>query len=142
MDADACPVAIKKILFRAAERTGMQLIFVANQSIHLPRLKNIKMLRVGAGFDVADKEIVKQLDPGDLVITSDIPLADQVLEKGGHALNPRGELYSLETIKNRLNMRDFKDTLRAGGIDTGGPPAFNQKNLNAFASHLNRLLSQ
>ncbi|MBT3178214.1 MAG: YaiI/YqxD family protein [Desulfobacula sp.] len=142
VDADACPAVIKKILFRAAERTGIQLTLVANQTMAVPRLHCIKMLQVSSGFDVADKEILKRIDMGDLVITSDIPLAAQVLEKGGDALNPRGELYSPDNIRERLNMRNFKDTLRASGIDTGGPPALNQKNRNAFASHLDRLLSK
>lgn len=142
VDADACPVVIKNILYKAAQRTRLQLILVANQPIHIPRLKWIKLLQVAPGFDVADNEIVKRLDPGDLVITSDIPLAAQVLEKGGHALSPRGELYSSDNIRGRLSMRDFKDTLRAGGIDTGGPPALNQKNRNAFAGHLDKLISK
>jgi len=142
VDADACPVVIKNILFRAAERTGVQLTFVANHPIFVPRSHCIKMVQVASGFDVADKEIIERLGTGDLVITSDIPLAAKVLEKGGDALNPRGELYSSDTIRERLNMRDFKDSLRAGGVDTGGPPALNQKNRNAFAGHLNRLLSK
>ena len=126
VDADACPVVIKNILYKAAQRTRLQLTLVANQPMHIPRLKWITLLQVAPGFDVADNEIVKRLDPGDLVITSDIPLEAQVLEKGGHALSPRGELYSSDNIRERLNMRDFKDTLRASGIDTGGPPALNQ----------------
>jgi hypothetical protein len=142
VDADACPVVIKNILFRAAQRTGVQLTFVANHPISVPRLRCIKMLQVASGFDVADKEILERLGTGDLVITSDIPLAAQVLEKGGDALNPRGQLYSSDNIREQLNIRDFKDSLRAGGIDTGGPPALNQKNRNAFAGHLNRLLSR
>ncbi len=142
VDADACPVVIKNILYKAAQRTRLQLTLVANQPMHIPRLKWITLLQVAPGFDVADNEIVKRLDPGDLVVTSDIPLAAQVLEKGGHALNPRGELYSSDNIKERLNMRDFKDTLRASGIDTGGPPALNQKNRNAFAGNLNKLISK
>ena len=142
VDADACPVVIKNILYKAAQRTRLQLTLVANKSMHIPRLKWIKLLQVAPGFDVADNEIVKRLDPGDLVITSDIPLAAQALEKGGHALSPRGELYSSDNIRERLNMRDFKDTLRASGIDTGGPPALNQKNRNAFAGNLNKLISK
>ncbi|MCP3871608.1 MAG: YaiI/YqxD family protein [Desulfobacteraceae bacterium] len=142
VDADACPVVIKNILFKAAQRTGMQLTLVANQPMRIPRLHCIKLLQVASGFDAADKEIVKRLEAGDLVITSDIPLAAQVLEKKAYALNPRGELYSVDTIRQRLNMRDFKDTLRASGIDTGGPPALNQKNRNAFANHLDKLLSK
>jgi len=109
VDADACPVAIKDILFRAAERTGIQLTLVANQAIRKPSLKNISMVQVPAGFDVADNEIVKRVKVGDLVITSDIPLAAEVIAKEAHALNPRGEMYTVDTIKNRLEVRDFMD---------------------------------
>ncbi len=119
VDADACPAAIKNILFRAAKRTRVQLTLVANQPLRIPKSPWIKMLQVAAGFDVADNEIVKRLSVGDLVITGDIPLAAEVIEKGGFALNPRGELYSADNIRERLNMRDFMDTLRASGIDTG-----------------------
>ena len=142
VDADACPVVIKDILFRAAERTGVQLTFVANQPMRIPPLRNIKFLQVAQGFDVADNEIVKRLGDGDLVITGDIPLAAEVIEKGGHALNPRGELYSADNIRGRLNMRDFMDTLRASGVDTGGPPALSQSDRKTFASHLDRLLTR
>lgn len=142
VDADACPVVIKHILYKAAQRTRLQTTLVANQPMRIPRLKWIKLLQVAQGFDVADNEILKRLDTGDLVITSVIPLAAQVLEKGGHALSPRGELYSSDNIRGRLSMRDFKDTLRSSGIDTGGPPALNQKNRNAFASHLDKLISK
>ena len=142
VDADACPVVVKEILFRAAQRTGVQLTLVANQPVSVPRAPNIDMLQVKSGFDVADNEIVKRLDSGDLVITGDIPLAAEVIEKGGHALNPRGELYSADTIKARLNMRDFMDTLRASGINTGGPPALSQSDRQAFANHLDRLLAK
>ncbi len=142
VEADACPVVIKNILFRAAERTGMQLTLVANQPMRIPPSRCIKMLQVASGFDVADKEIVKRLSVGDLVITSDIPLAAEVIEKGGHALSPRGELYTEDNIKERLNMRDFLDTLRASGIDTGGPPALSQKDRNTFANHLDKLLTK
>ncbi|MCD6184499.1 MAG: YaiI/YqxD family protein [Deltaproteobacteria bacterium] len=142
VDADACPVVIKNVLFRAAERTRMQLTLVANQPIRIPPSLCIKMLQVASGFDVADKEIVKRLSIGDLVITGDIPLAAEVIEKGGYALNPRGELYTEDNIKERLNMRDFLDTLRASGIDTGGPPALSQKERNAFANHLDKLLTK
>jgi len=107
VDADACPVVIKEILFRAAERTGIQLTLVANQPVRVPPARNIKFIQVAQGFDVADNEIVKRLGEGDLVITGDIPLAAEVIEKGGHALNPRGELYTADNIRVRLNMRDF-----------------------------------
>jgi uncharacterized protein YaiI (UPF0178 family) len=142
VDADACPVVIKEILFRAAERTGLQLTLVANQPLQVPRSRCIKTLQVPSGFDVADDEIVKRLSAGDLVITSDIPLAAEVIGKGGHALSPRGELYSTENIGERLNMRDFMDTMRASGIDTGGPPALSQSDRQAFANYLDQLLTK
>ena len=142
VDADACPAAIKTILFRAAERTGVQLTLVANQPIRIPVSRCIKMLQVKSGFDVADNEIVKRLGVGDLVITGDIPLAAEVIEKGGYALNPRGELYSTDTIRARLNMRDFMDTLRASGIDTGGPRALNQSDRKSFSDQLDKLLTK
>ena len=142
VDADACPVVIKDVLFRAAERTGIQLTLVANQPVPIPPSRNIKMLQVASGFDVADNEIVKRLGVGDLVITGDIPLAADVIEKGGYALSPRGELYSTENIRARLNVRDFMDTLRASGIDTGGPSALSQSDRKSFADHLDILLSK
>jgi uncharacterized protein len=142
VDADACPVVIKDILFRAAQRTGVAVTLVANQPVHVPPSRYINFIRVASGFDVADNEIVKRLSVGDLVITADIPLAAEVIEKGGHALNPRGELYSANNIKARLNMRDFMDTLRASGINTGGPPALSQSDRKSFANHLDRILSK
>ena len=142
VDADACPVVIKDILFRAAERTQVALTLVANRSVRTPPSRYIKMLQVSSGFDVADNEIVKRLGVGDLVITGDIPLAAEVIEKGGNALNPRGELYSADSIKSRLGMRDFLDNLRASGIDTGGPPALSQSDRNAFANQLDKLLAK
>jgi len=142
VDADACPVVIKDILFRAAKRTGVPLILVANMPLRIPSAPCISMLQVASGFDVADNEIVKRLDAGDLVITSDIPLAAEVLEKGGQALSVRGELYSIGNIRARLNMRDFMDTLRASGIDTGGSPALNQNDRKSFANQLDRFLTR
>ena len=142
MDADACPVVIKEILFKAAERTGIKLTLVANQPVRVPPSRFISSIQVGSGFDVADNEIVERLEAGDLVITGDIPLAADVIEKGGHALSPRGERYTADNIKARLNIRDFMDTLRGSGIDTGGPPALNQGDRKAFADHLDRLLAQ
>ncbi len=142
VDADACPVVIKEILFRAAERTQVELTLVANQPVHRPSSRYIKTIQVAAGFDVADNEIVKRLAAGDLVITADIPLAAEVIEKGGHALNPRGELYSEENIKARLNMRDFMDTMRASGINTGGPAALSQSDRQSFANHLDAFLAR
>lgn len=141
VDADACPGVIKDILFRAAERTGVRLTLVANQHIAIPRSKYISMLRVQAGFDVADNEIARCVSAGDLVITSDIPLAAAVLDKGGQALSFRGELYSRDSIRAKLNMRDFMDTLRASGIHTGGPPSFSQADRKAFADNLDRWLA-
>lgn len=142
VDADACPVVIKDILFRAAQRTGVLLTLVANQAVRVPATAHIKMIQVASGFDVADNEIVKRVGAGDLVITSDIPLAAEVIEKGGYALSPRGELYSTDNIRARLNMRDFMDTLRSSGVDTGGPPALNQGDRQAFANQLDRFLTR
>jgi uncharacterized protein YaiI (UPF0178 family) len=142
VDADACPVVIKEILFRAARRTGVPLTLVANQPLQVPRSPHIKTVQVPSGFDVADDEIVKRVCAGDLVITSDIPLAAEVIEKGGHALSPRGELHTTENIGARLNMRDFMDTMRASGIDTGGPPALNQGDRQNFANHLDQFLTR
>ena len=142
VDADACPVVIKDILFRAAERTGLRLTLVANQPVRIPASRHIKMLQVSPGFDIADNEIVKRLEEGDLVITSDIPLAADVIKKGGHALSPRGELYSADSIGARLNMRDFLDTMRASGVNTGGPPALSQSDRKSFANQLDKLLAK
>lgn len=140
VDADACPTVIKTILYRAAERKKMLLILVANQLLRIPISPWISVIRVPAGFDVADNEIVQQCEPDDLVITADIPLAAEVLEKGAAALNPRGELYSPDTIKQRLVMRDFMDTLRASGVQSAGPAALNQKDRQNFANALDRWL--
>jgi len=142
VDADACPNVIKDILFRAAERTGVHLTLVANHPLRTPPSRHIKSLQVISGYDVADNEIVKRLEYGDLVITSDIPLAAEVIEKGGHALNPRGELYTPENIRQRLNMRDFMDTLRSSGVNTGGPPALSQSDRKNFANELDKLLAK
>ena len=142
VDADACPVVIKEILFRAAERTRLELTLVANHAVRVPPHKNITMLQVSAGFDVADNEIVQRLNKGDLVITSDIPLAAEVIEKGGMALSPRGERFTESNIRQRLNMRDFLDTLRSSGIETGGPPALSQNDRKEFANHLDQILTQ
>lgn len=142
VDADACPVVIKEILYRAAERTGVPLTLVANQPLATPNSDFINTLQVRQGFDVADDEIVKRMNAGDLVITSDIPLAAEVIEKGGHALSPRGEMHTTENIRARLNMRDFLDTMRASGVDTGGPPAFSQRDRQDFANNLDRFLTR
>ncbi len=135
-------MVIKDILFKAAERTKVQLTLVANQQIRVPPSRYIQSVQVASGFDVADNEIVKRTQAGDLVITADIPLASDVIDKGALALNPRGEMYTRENIKARLNIRDFMDTLRGSGIDTGGPPALNQNDRKTFADHLDRLLAQ
>ena len=143
VDADACPVVVREILFRAAARTGVPVTLVANQSLGTPSLPNVNSLQVASGFDVADDEIVKRLDAGDLVITNDIPLAAEVIEKGGHVLNPRGERLTRENIGARLNMRDFLDTMRASGVDTGGgPDAFSQRDKQSFANSLDRFLTK
>jgi hypothetical protein len=142
VDADACPQVIKEILYRAAERCGLQTTLVANQALRVPPSRFIKTMQVSSGFDVADKEIVRRMDAGDLVITGDIPLAAEAIDKGGQALSPRGELYTTENIRARLNMRDFMDTLRASGINTGGPPALNQSDRKAFADNLDRLIAR
>ncbi|KPK55906.1 MAG: hypothetical protein AMS22_02950 [Thiotrichales bacterium SG8_50] len=142
VDADACPAVIKEILFKAAERTRVPLTLIANQHVRVPPSRYIKSVRVESGFDVADNEIVKRISAGDLVITGDIPLAAEVIDKGGHALNPRGELYSADSIRSLLNMRDFMDTLRASGIHTGGPSALSQSDRKNFADNLDRLLTR
>ena len=142
VDADACPVVIREVLFRAATRTGVALTLVANQAIRVPRAQHITMLQVPPGFDVADEAIVERMQAGDLVITADIPLAADVLEKGGHALSPRGELYSADTIRARLSMRDFMETLRASGVETGGPAALSQADRQCFANQLDSWLTR
>jgi uncharacterized protein YaiI (UPF0178 family) len=136
VDADACPNVIKEVLFRAADRTGMMVTLVANQPLKTPPSKFIRTLQVASGFDVADNEIVQRVEKNDLVITADIPLAAEVIEKGGIALNPRGERYTPDTIRERLNMRDFMDTMRASCIQTGGPNTLNQRDRQQFAKWL------
>jgi uncharacterized protein YaiI (UPF0178 family) len=142
VDADACPNVIKDILYRAAERTGVTVTLVANQPLQIPRIPSLRSLRVASGFDVADNEIVKRLAAGDLVVTADIPLAAEVIAKGGDAVNPRGERYSADTIRGILGMRDFMDTMRASGHIGGGPPPLTLANRNAFASHLDTWLAR
>lgn len=142
VDADACPNVIKDILYRAAERLQIALILVANQPLKTPPSQVIKTVQVGAGFDVADNHIVQQMQVGDLVITADIPLAAEVIEKNGFALNPRGEFYSKENIKQRLTMRNFMDELRGSGVDTGGPASLSQSNRQAFSNQLDRFLTK
>ncbi len=142
VDADACPKPIKAILFRAAERTGIALCLVANQPMQTPPFRNITAIQVGQGFDVADNEIVRRAQQDDLVITSDIPLADELLTKGAQALSPRGEVFSPSTIKAKLNMRDFMDTLRSSGIHTGGPAQLSETDKREFANALDRYLAR
>lgn len=142
VDADACPNVIKEILFRAAQRTGTPLTLVANQYLQTPPSPLIKAVQVPAGFDVADHHIANHAQPGDLVITADIPLAADVIKKEARALNPRGELYTENNIRQRLAMRNFMDELRGSGINTGGPAALNQQDRQAFANQLDRLLAQ
>lgn len=141
VDADACPRVIKEILFRAATRTKIMLTLVANQTLHVPPSPLIRSVQVAAGFDVADNEIVKRVSAGDLVITSDLPLATEVIEKGGLVLSHRGECYCAANIGPLLTMRNFMETLRASGVQTGGPPPMSQTERQAFAGHLDRLLA-
>lgn len=142
VDADACPKVVKEILFRAAERTGVPVTLVANQAISTPRSRYINTVQVAQGFDVADNYIAQQATSEDLVITADIPLAAEIVAKDCLALNPRGELYTEDNIRQRLNMRDFMDTLRSSGIQTGGPASFSQTDRQAFANQLDRLLAK
>ena len=142
VDADACPTVIKEILYRVSQRTSIEVTLVANQPLATPRIPTVKSIQVGSGYDVADDHIVKLVEANDLVITADIPLASEVIEKGGMALNPRGELYTLGNIKARLNMRDFMDTMRSSGLQIGGgPPPLRQKDRMAFANALDRYIA-
>ena len=143
IDADACPKIIKEVLFRAAERTRIRTTMVANRHMRVPLSEFVTLLVADAGVDEADEEIVARMAAGDLVVTSDIPLASQVIEKGGQALSPRGELYTAENVGVRLNMRDFLESLRSSGsVDTGGPPPLGQAERQAFADHLDRILTR
>lgn len=142
VDADACPVVIKDILYRAAMRVEVSLTLIANQPLSVPSSPFIKALQVASGFDIADNEIVRRVSAGDLVITQDIPLADEVITKGAKALSPRGEMYTKANIKARLNMRDFMDSMRASGVNTGGPPPLSQTDRQTFANHLDRVLAR
>lgn len=142
VDADACPTVIKDILYRAAERTRTALVLVANQPLRTPPSPWIRSVQVQAGFDVADNEIVRLSEAGDLVITSDIPLAAEVIAKGATALSPRGELLTKENVGARLNVRDFMDTMRASGVQSGGPPPLNTRDRMQFANQLDRYLAQ
>lgn len=141
VDADACPKVIKEILFRAANRTKTNIILVANRALYVPPSPFIKIMLVSQGFDIADNQIIQNMDEGDLVITADIPLADAVVEKGGTALNPRGELYSTHNIKQRLSIRNFSEGLRSSGVRTGGPEKLSQQEIQAFANSLDQFLT-
>jgi len=142
IDADACPKVIKDILFRAADRRQILTTLVANKLLHCPPSPYIRALQVPSGFDVADNKIVEMTQVGNLVITADIPLAAQVIAKGGHVLNPRGEFYTKDTIQERLTMRNFMENLRGSGVETGGPPEFNQRDQQTFANQLDRFLAK
>ena len=142
VDADACPGVIKEILFRAATRHALAVILVANQTLRVPPSPHIRAVQVPRGFDVADSYIVEQAAAGDLVITADIPLAALVIDKQAFAINPRGELYSAENIRQLLDMRNFMDTLRSSGVNTGGPPAFNHADRQNFANQLDRFIAR
>ncbi|MBK1645536.1 DUF188 domain-containing protein [Thiocapsa imhoffii] len=142
VDADACPNVVKDILFRASQRAGVRVTLVANRPLQTPPSPLIRTIQVAAGFDRADQMILERLQPGDLVITADIPLASEALELGAEVLSPRGERFTRETIRERLTMRDFLDTLRGSGIDTGGPPPYGQRERQAFANALDGLLAR
>lgn len=142
VDADACPKVIKEILYRVAEKRKIKIILVANMPLWTPTSPYIETQLVGSGADVADQEIVRQMQPGELVITADIPLAADVIAGGGHALNPRGEFYTEDNIRERLAVRNFMDDLRSNGIETGGPAALNQKDKQAFANRLDQFLAR
>ena len=142
VDADACPGVIKEILYRVAQRLELQVTLVANQLLRVPASRFIRSVQVPSGFDVADAEIVRLLAPGDLVVTGDIPLAADVLAKGGFALNPRGEFYTEDNIAQQLTMRKFMDELRGSGVDTGGPAPFGQADRQNFANQLDRHLAR
>ena len=135
-------MVVKEILFKAASRINIDLTLVANQPLSVPRSPNIRAIQVAQGFDVADNYIVQEAKAGDIVITQDIPLAAELIEQGCVAMNPRGELYTPENIRQRLNMRDFMDTMRSSGVHTGGPGAFGQSEKQAFANQLDRLLAR
>ncbi|MBC7946054.1 MAG: YaiI/YqxD family protein [Burkholderiales bacterium] len=142
VDADACPNVIKEILFRAAERRRIVTTLVANHLIRIPASPYLKALQVPRGFDVADNEIAAKVEIGDLVITADVPLAADVIERGGFALNPRGEFYTQDNIREHLTMRNFMDGLRSSGVETGGPATLNQADRQAFANRLDQFLAR
>ncbi len=142
VDADACPRAIKEILFRAAERRRVAVTLVANKPLQTPPNRLVRALQVPLGLDVADQKIVQELTAGDLVVTADIPLAAEVIARGGHALDPRGDFHTADNIRERLSIRNFMDELRSGGVETGGPASFSPKDCQAFANQLDRFLTR
>jgi uncharacterized protein YaiI (UPF0178 family) len=142
VDADACPGVVREIIVRAANRTRIEAVFVANQQIRLPPGPFTRSMQVPGGFDVADQAIVDALQPGDLVVTADIPLAADAITRGAEAVNPRGDPYSPDTIRQKLNLRDFMDTMRSSGVQSGGPPPYGQKERQAFANALDRYLAR
>lgn len=142
VDADACPLVVKEILYRAANRTQVPLILIANQMLRVPPSPWITAVQVPSGFDVADQRIVKEAQSGDLIITADVPLAAQAIAKGAIVIDPRGELLNAGNIQERLAMRNFLDSLRSSGVDTGGPAAFSDADRKAFANQLDRLLAK
>ena len=143
VDADACPGMVKEILYRISQRTGIEVILVANQPLSTPRIPTVRSIQVNQGFDVADDHIVTLVQKDDLVITADIPLAADVIDKGGKALNPRGELYTAANIKARLNMRDFMDSMRNSGVKVGGgPPPLSQRDRMDFANAIDRYIAK
>ena len=142
VDADACPTPVKDILYRVAKRTQLPVTFVANTRLTIPRDNKIRMVQVAKGFDVADNYILNHLSKGDLVITADIPLAAEIIDAGGHALNPRGELYTSENIRSKLNIRDFMESIRGSGIHVGGPPPLSKRDRMTFANALDRFITK
>jgi uncharacterized protein YaiI (UPF0178 family) len=143
VDADACPTVIKDILYRLSQRTGIEVILVANQPLSVPRIPSVRSIQVSQGFDVADNHIVELAEVDDLVITADIPLAAEVIDKGAKALNPRGEMYTKSNIRARLNMRDFMDSMRNSGVQVGGgPPPLSQRDRMDFANALDSYIAK
>ena len=142
VDADACPGVIKDMLCRAAQRASLKLTLVANRALQVPRSPWISMVQVPRGFDVADNHILEMAAAGDLVITADIPLAAAVVGKGASALNPRGELYTRDNVQGLLDMRNFMDTLRSSGVESGRPPVLSNNDRQAFAAQLNRWIAR
>jgi len=142
VDADACPRVIKEMLYRVADRASIEVVLVANQPLSTPSSRYIRSVQVTGGFDVADQHVLERASPGDLVVTSDIPLAAELVENDVRVLSPRGERFTRENIRQKLNMRDFMETMRASGVETGGPPPLGQADRKAFADQLDRLVAR